>query len=91
MTRRQEQEADKKQQEAEEETLRQQREEQRLEEERAQVSRLRAAMVHKAQPVAHYRQVEVMPSTKPLTIAQTPQFATKTRSRKSRVWAGCHA
>lgn len=40
-----------------------------------QVERLRAAMVHKAQPVRHYKAVEVKPSDRPLTKPTSPSFS----------------
>lgn len=51
-----------------------QQEERKKREEEEQVVKLRKAIVHKAQPVKHYRPVEVRPSNKPLTLPASPNL-----------------
>jgi len=52
-------------------------EERRKREEEEEVNRMRKQQVHKAQPIRHYRPVEVAPSEKPLTHPQSPRFRLK--------------
>ncbi|KAJ2900453.1 hypothetical protein IWW38_000506 [Coemansia aciculifera] len=56
----------------------------RLEEERREeeeIKRLRKILVHRAQPVRHYRQLIIKPSDRPLTVPKTPQWNVRTRQR----------
>ncbi|KAJ2479469.1 hypothetical protein IWW47_006022, partial [Coemansia sp. RSA 2052] len=56
----------------------------RLEEERREeeeIKRLRKILVHKAQPVRHYKQLVIKPSDRPLTVPKTPQWSVRTRQR----------
>ncbi|KAJ1825271.1 hypothetical protein LPJ60_000112 [Coemansia sp. RSA 2675] len=56
----------------------------RLEEERREeeeIKRLRKILVHKAQPVRHYKQLVIKPSDRPLTVPKTPQWNVRTRKR----------
>ncbi|KAJ2492300.1 Protein tpx2 [Coemansia sp. RSA 2050] len=56
----------------------------RLEEERREeeeIKRLRKILVHKAQPVRHYKQLVIKPSDRPLTVPKTPQWNIRTRKR----------
>ncbi|KAJ1826592.1 hypothetical protein LPJ56_002100 [Coemansia sp. RSA 2599] len=56
----------------------------RLEEERREeeeIKQLRKLLVHKAQPVRHYKPVEIHPSDRPLTVAKTPKWHVRTRQR----------
>ncbi|XP_022108110.1 targeting protein for Xklp2 homolog [Acanthaster planci] len=56
-----------------------QREAEKEEELRQEMTRQRAEAVHRAQPVRHYKAVEVLPSSKPLTQPHTPKFSNRTR------------
>jgi len=49
-------------------------EERKRRQEEEEVMKLRRAAVHKAQPIKHYKPVEVKPSTKPLTQPELPNF-----------------
>ncbi|XP_048097204.1 targeting protein for Xklp2 isoform X1 [Alosa alosa] len=49
------------------------------EQERERVARLRHELVHKAQPVRHYKQLEVKKSELPLTVPQSPNFSDRFR------------
>nr|E2RYF8.1 RecName: Full=Targeting protein for Xklp2 homolog; Short=TPX2 homolog; AltName: Full=Microtubule-associated protein TPX2 homolog [Patiria pectinifera]BAJ24842.1 microtubule-associated protein homolog-like [Patiria pectinifera] len=60
-------------------TAQAQREAEKEEELRQQISKQRADSIHKAKPVRHYKAVEVLPSTKPLTQPKTPKFSDRTR------------
>ncbi|KAJ2376466.1 Protein tpx2 [Coemansia sp. RSA 2607] len=54
----------------------------RLEEEKRddeEIKRLRKLLVHKAQPIRHYKPVDVQPSDRPLTVPKTPQWSVRTR------------
>ncbi|KAJ2876559.1 hypothetical protein GGH93_000655 [Coemansia aciculifera] len=56
----------------------------RLEEERREeeeIKRLRKILVHKAQPVRHYKQLVIKPSDRPLTVPKTPQWNIRSRQR----------
>ncbi|XP_032897868.1 targeting protein for Xklp2 [Amblyraja radiata] len=44
-----------------------------------ETSRLRQELVHKANPVRHYKTVDIKPSDKPLTVAHTPHFSERFR------------
>jgi len=48
-------------------------------EQKEETARLRKELVHKAQPVRHYRPVEVKKSEMPLTLPQTPNFSDRFR------------
>jgi len=50
-------------------------------EEREELERLRRDAVHKAQPIKHYKTMDVKPSVKPLTTPMSPHFKTDTRLR----------
>ena len=56
-----------KQREAELESSKKQLEDKRRQDEEREMQRLRREAVHKAQPVKHYRPVDVQPSDKPIT------------------------
>jgi len=60
------------------------REKQRRDAEAAEVARARAQAVHKAQPVRHYRQVDIHPSSQILTMPESPAFSERLRSKTSR-------
>ncbi|XP_072370605.1 targeting protein for Xklp2 isoform X1 [Scyliorhinus torazame] len=49
------------------------------EDEREEIARLRQDLVHKANPVRHYRKVEIKPSEQQLTVPQTPNFSDRIR------------
>lgn len=53
----------------------QKRQQEQEEHEHQEVERLRQELVHKAQPIRHYKQVEVKKSELPLTIPQSPDFS----------------
>ncbi|XP_070575046.1 LOW QUALITY PROTEIN: targeting protein for Xklp2 homolog [Ptychodera flava] len=72
-----------KEQELEAEKVRRQKEETEMEADA--IAKLRAEMVHKSNPIKHFKPVEVMPSTKPLTDAASPQFRTSQRLRNKRL------
>ena len=57
------------------------RERQRLEAEAAELARARAQAVHKAQPVRHYRGVDIHPSSQILTLPESPKFSERLRSK----------
>nr|XP_022335373.1 targeting protein for Xklp2 homolog isoform X2 [Crassostrea virginica] len=71
----------KKAREAEIEAAKRQRERQKEEEEKAAVAKMRAEAVHKSQPIKRYKSVEVLPSDRPLTCAESPKFETDRRLR----------
>ena len=58
--------------EAELELARKEQEERQKREEEVELARLRRDIVHKAQPIQHYKAVEVKPSSKPLTMPESP-------------------
>ncbi|XP_063065318.1 targeting protein for Xklp2 isoform X2 [Engraulis encrasicolus] len=68
---------------SEREALRALQEQQMLQEQeeqqREEMARLRKDLVHKAQPVRHYRPVEVKKSEMPLTLPQSPNFSDRFR------------
>ncbi|XP_078092437.1 targeting protein for Xklp2 isoform X2 [Mustelus asterias] len=49
------------------------------EHEREETARLRQELVHKANPVRHYRKVEIKPSEQQLTVPHTPNFSDRFR------------
>ncbi|KAJ1728829.1 hypothetical protein LPJ61_003829 [Coemansia biformis] len=54
----------------------------RLEEERREeeeIRQLRKALVHKAQPIRHFKPVDIKPSDRPLTVPKTPAWHVRTR------------
>ncbi|XP_051489326.1 targeting protein for Xklp2 isoform X2 [Apus apus] len=57
------------------EQVRQQQEER----EREEIAKLRQEMVHKANPIRKYRNVEVKPSEQPLTMPRSPNFSDRFR------------
>lgn len=57
------------------------REKRQAEEDQDAIAKLRNEMVHKANPVKHYRAVQVLGSRKPLTEAASPQFSTRFRKK----------
>ena len=61
------------------EEMREERRRREEEQDKAAIAQLRHDMVHKAQPVKHYRPVTVQPSDKPLTAPQTPKFSDRLR------------
>ena len=58
--------------EAELELVRKEHEERKKREEEVELARLRRDIVHKAQPIKYYKTVEVKPSSKPLTMPESP-------------------
>ncbi|KAL2103812.1 hypothetical protein ACEWY4_000680 [Coilia grayii] len=68
---------------SEREALRSLQEQQLLQEkeekQREEVARLRKELVHKAQPVRHYKPVEVTKSDLPLTVPESPNFSDRFR------------
>ena len=54
----------------------------RRRDEEEEVRRLRAEAVHKPEPIRHYRQVEVLPSAKPVTAPLSPKFSALHATRK---------
>ncbi|XP_052718059.1 targeting protein for Xklp2-like isoform X2 [Crassostrea angulata] len=71
----------KKAREAEIEAAKRQREKQKEEVEKAYVAKVRAEAVHKSQPIKRFKSVEVLPSDRPLTFAESPKFETDRRLR----------
>ncbi|KAJ2477582.1 hypothetical protein EV174_004573 [Coemansia sp. RSA 2320] len=65
----------------EEVLARKRHDEERREEE--EIKRLRKLLVHKAQPVRHYKPVVIKPSDRPLTVPKTPQWSVRTRQRSA--------
>ncbi|KAJ2356361.1 Protein tpx2, partial [Coemansia sp. RSA 2610] len=61
----------------EEVLARKRQEEERREEE--EIKRLRKLLVHKAQPVRHYKPTVINPSDRPLTVPKTPKWNVRTR------------
>ncbi|KAJ2323544.1 Protein tpx2, partial [Coemansia sp. RSA 2673] len=51
--------------------------------EEEEIKRLRKLLVHKAQPVRHYKPVVIKPSDRPLTVPKTPQWSVRTRQRSA--------
>ncbi|XP_078274805.1 targeting protein for Xklp2 [Rhinoraja longicauda] len=47
--------------------------------EKDETARVRQELVHKANPVRHYKTVDIKPSDKPLTVAHTPHFSERFR------------
>ncbi|XP_072412959.1 targeting protein for Xklp2 isoform X2 [Chiloscyllium punctatum] len=68
---------------AEKEIMREQFEEKKRKEneerEREETARLRQELVHKANPVRHYKKVEIKPSEQQLTVPHTPHFSDRFR------------
>ena len=56
-------------------------EKRRKEAEEEEIRRLRNAAVHQANPIRHYKPVEIKPSEKPLTVTESPRFSERLRSR----------
>ena len=56
----------------------------RQEEEEDERRRLRAQATHRAHPIRHYKPVEIRPSNKPLTEAETPRFSNRLRKKTVR-------
>ncbi|KAJ2787757.1 hypothetical protein GGI15_000458 [Coemansia interrupta] len=57
----------------------------RVEEEKREdeeIKRLRKLLVHKAQPIRHYKPVDVKPSDRPLTVPKTPLWNVRTREHR---------
>lgn len=67
--------------EAEYAEIQREMEKRRKEAEEEEIRRLRNAAVHQANPVRHYKPVEIKPSDKPLTITESPRFSERLRSR----------
>jgi len=67
--------------EAEQAELQRAMERRRQEEEEAERRRLRREAIHRANPIRNYKPVEVKPSDKPLTVAESPRFSDRLRSR----------
>lgn len=59
------------------------RDKQRIAAEAAELARARADAVHKAQPVRHYRSVDIHPSSQLLTMPESPKFSERLRSKTS--------
>jgi len=57
------------------------RDKQRRDAEVSEVARARAQAVHKAQPVRHYRWVDIHPSSQILTMPESPKFSERLRSK----------
>ncbi|XP_071823436.1 targeting protein for Xklp2 homolog [Apostichopus japonicus] len=51
------------------------------EEEQKNIAKLRSELVHKAQPIHRFKGVCVQPSDKPLTMAESPRFSDRRRSK----------
>ncbi|KAJ1675237.1 hypothetical protein EV182_001661 [Spiromyces aspiralis] len=49
--------------------------------EQEEIRLLRAALVHKPEPIRKYKKVEIKPSARPPTVAKTPKWHTRTRKR----------
>ncbi|XP_062592991.1 targeting protein for Xklp2 homolog [Saccostrea cucullata] len=71
----------KKAREAQLEAAKREIERQKEEEEKAAVAKMRAEAVHKSQRIKRYKSVEVLPSDRPITIAESPNFETDRRLR----------
>ncbi|XP_061197488.1 targeting protein for Xklp2 homolog isoform X2 [Saccostrea echinata] len=71
----------KKAREAQLEAAKREIERQKEEEEKAAVAKMRADAVHKPQRIKRYKSVEVLPSDRPITIAESPNFETDRRLR----------
>lgn len=52
-----------------------------MEEEKAAISQMRQEMVHRANPIRHYKAVEIQVCTKPVTQPLTPKLSTARRLR----------
>jgi len=63
-----------KQKEVDMEGAKREQEERRKREDQEEVSKMRKAQVHKAQPIRNYKPIEVKPSEKPLTFPSSPNF-----------------
>jgi len=59
------------------------REKERKDAEAAEIMRVRAEAVHRAQPVRRYRPVDVHPSSQLLTMPESPKFSERLRSKTS--------
>jgi len=75
-------ELEQKQKEAELEGAKRLLEERRKREEEEEIARIRREAVPKAQPIRHYKPVEVHPSDKPLTLPMAPAFRIKDKSKE---------
>ena len=71
-----------KQKEAELEGAKRLLEERRKREEEEEIAKIRRDAVPKAQPIRHYKPVEVHPSDKPLTQPMAPAFRLKDKSKE---------
>lgn len=56
--------------------------EEKEQQEKEEIAMLRRQAVHKANPVRHYKSVEIKPSDKPLTQPSSPHFATSLRVKQ---------
>ena len=63
------------------------REKQRRDAEAVEIAQARAQAVHRAQPVRHYRSVDIHPSSQILTMPESPRFSERLRSTTSRHWS----
>jgi len=63
-----------KQKEADMEGAKRELEERRKREDQEEVTKMRKAQIHKAQPIRNYKPIEVKPSEKPLTFPASPNF-----------------
>ena len=68
--------------EAELDGVRREREERHKYEENLEIQKMRKEAVHKAQPVRHYKTVEIQRAEKPVTIPNSPKFAYEERKRR---------
>ena len=68
--------------EAELDAVRREREERHKYEENLEIQKMRKEAVHKAQPVRHYKTVEIQRGEKPVTIPNSPKFAYEERKRR---------
>ncbi|XP_064610815.1 targeting protein for Xklp2-A-like [Liolophura sinensis] len=55
----------------------------RMDEEKAAISQMRQEMVHRANPIRHYKAVEIQACTKPITQPLTPKLCTARRLRSN--------
>lgn len=60
------------------------RELEREEEEKRNIAMLRKQLVHKSNPIRSYKQVEILPSNRPLTHPESPAWNTR-ETKKMRV------
>ena len=79
---REEYEMRRKNKEAELDAARRLLEERRRHDEELEVQRMRKEAVHKAQPVRHYKPINIQPTDKPVTLPMSPNFTYVERSKR---------